>query len=365
MDDKPVNLTGFKNQLGLYFTLKSMRKTNQEITDKNVIEDMLITSKICRIAMTDADCPYILPFNYGYRDHCIYIHAAPEGKKIDLLKRNRKVCFEIEQKAEILKHERACKWSTLYRSVVGHGEVEIITDFNQKRSGLEIIMAHYGAPKNIEFEKKQIDSIVLLRLTISDITGKQSGNWNKNQDRTNYDFESERLSLKELSWDDLDNIYKLRLFPEVDEFNTLGIPKNIDETREVMRTAVEDKMNEVRKNIAWAIYIKSSGEFIGEAGITLSANRFRLGEIYYNLMPLQWGKGFGTETSQALIKFGFEVLKLHKVEAGVATENIRSIKVLEKSGMICEGLRRKILPIRGEWKDNYHYAIIEDDPRDY
>ncbi|MDR1201453.1 MAG: GNAT family N-acetyltransferase [Tannerellaceae bacterium] len=51
-------------------------------------------------------------------------------------------------------------------------------------------------------------------------------------------------------------------------------------------------------------------------------------------------------------------------EAGVATENIRSIKVLEKSGMIREGLRRKILPIRGEWKDNYHYAIVENDPRE-
>ena len=58
-------------------------------------------------------------------------------------------------------------------------------------------------------------------------------------------------------------------------------------------------------------------------------------------------------------------LSLHKVEAGVACENERSIHVLEKSGMIREGLRRKILPIRGEWKDNYHYAIVEDDPRDY
>ena len=156
-----------------------MRKANQEITDNNVIEDILSTSKICRIAMTDADYPYILPFNYGYRDHCIYIHAAPEGKKIDLLKKNNKVCFEIEQKAEIVKNDHACKWSTIYRSVVGYGEVEIITDFNQKQRGMEIIMAHYGAPENIEFETKQINAMVILKLAISDITGKQSGNWNE------------------------------------------------------------------------------------------------------------------------------------------------------------------------------------------
>lgn len=99
--------------------------------------------------------------------------------------------------------------------------------------------------------------------------------------------------------------------------------------------------------------------------MTLSANRFMLGEIFYNLDPRFWGRGLGTETVKAMIRFGFEALKLHKIEAGVATENSRSIRVLEKAGMIREGLRRKILPIRGRWKDNYHYAIVENDPRDY
>ena len=97
--------------------------------------------------------------------------------------------------------------------------------------------------------------------------------------------------------------------------------------------------------------------------MNVSNNRFKLGEIYYNILPEFWGKGFATEVGKALVKFGFKELKLHKVEAGVQTENIRSIKVLEKLGMTREGLRRKILPIRGIWKDNYHYAIVEDDPR--
>ena len=62
---------------------------------------------------------------------------------------------------------------------------------------------------------------------------------------------------------------------------------------------------------------------------------------------------------------GFDDFDLQKVEAGVATENIKSIRVLEKTGMTREGLRRKILPIRGEWKDNFHYAIVRTDERDY
>ena len=110
--------------------------------------------------------------------------------------------------------------------------------------------------------------------------------------------------------------------------------------------------------------MKESGTFVGLAGLSLSYDKFKLGEIYYKLLPDHLGIGYATEVSKALIKSGFEDFKLHKVEAGVATENLKSIRVLEKSGMTREGLRRKILPIRGEWKDNYHYAIVEDDPRD-
>lgn len=105
----------------------------------------------------------------------------------------------------------------------------------------------------------------------------------------------------------------------------------------------------------------ANGTKIGTAGMFDSQDRFKIGEIYYKLIPEFWGKGYGTEVSRALIKFGFEVLKLHRVEAGVAIGNKASIRVLEKSGMLREGLHRKILPIRGNWVDNYHYAIVEDE----
>jgi len=176
---------------------------------------------------------------------------------------------------------------------------------------------------------------------------------------------SSRLNYTEISWSDLEDIHRLHSFPEVDEFNTLGIPKDIKETREVIRPLIEGQNELPRKSFTWKITLGASGEFIGLAGMRLSCDKFRLGEIYYKLMPAYWGKGYATEISKALIKNGFEYFHLHKVEAGVATANVRSIKVLEKSGMIREGLRRKILPIRGNWLDNYHYAIVEDDPRDY
>jgi RimJ/RimL family protein N-acetyltransferase len=179
------------------------------------------------------------------------------------------------------------------------------------------------------------------------------------------EIRSNRLLLKDISWEDLENIHKLHSFPEVDEFNTLGIPENIEETKTIMRPLIEQQTAVPVKSYTWKIVLKDTIEFIGLAGMDLSNDKYKLGEIYFKLLPDYWGKGYATEVSKTLIKSGFDNFNLHKIEAGVATENIKSIRVLEKSGMTREGLRRKVLPIRGEWKDNYHYAIIEDDPKDY
>lgn len=156
-----------------------MRKANQEITDKSVLEEILKQAQICRLAMIDNGIPYNLPFNFGYHENCIYIHSAPVGKKIEILKINPLVCFEVEQKAEIITDEIACKWSTLYRSTVGYGNVEIVTDFDEKIRGLEIIMKQHGSGGKLVFEPKEVEFIIILKLSISSITGKQSGNWNR------------------------------------------------------------------------------------------------------------------------------------------------------------------------------------------
>jgi len=177
------------------------------------------------------------------------------------------------------------------------------------------------------------------------------------------EIQSERLTISEITWEDLDNIHWLHSKPEVDEYNTLGIPKNIDDTRKIMQSTIKDQRIDRRSEYQWSIKKTDDLVFIGLAGMRIYEERFRMGEIFYKLAPEFWGAGYATETARALLNFGFETLNLHRIEAGTATENINSIRVLEKIGMTREGRRRKILPIRGEWYDNYHYAILEDDPR--
>ena len=91
----------------------------------------------------------------------------------------------------------------------------------------------------------------------------------------------------------------------------------------------------------------------------LGKTNFKIAEVWYKIHTSYWRQGYTTEALTELLKYGFSRLELHRIEAGCATENIASIKVLEKVGMTREGRKRKVLPVRGEWVDNYFYSILE------
>ena len=100
---------------------------------------------------------------------------------------------------------------------------------------------------------------------------------------------------------------------------------------------------------------------MGLIALNIGKANYKTAEVWYKIHVDHWKKGYTTEALTKLLGFGFKDLKLHRIEAGCAVENISSIRVLEKVGMTKEGMKRKKLPIRGEWKDNYFYAILEED----
>jgi nitroimidazol reductase NimA-like FMN-containing flavoprotein (pyridoxamine 5'-phosphate oxidase superfamily) len=155
-----------------------MRRKDKEITDRKLIEDIISKCEICRIAMVDDTEPYIVPVNYGFYKNDLYIHSAAQGRKIDVLRKNNRVCFEIELPYEIHKEDNACDWGTNYRSVIGYGTVEIISDIELKKKGLDIIMRQHGKTTENIYDDALLSRMVLLVLHIDEISGKQSGNWN-------------------------------------------------------------------------------------------------------------------------------------------------------------------------------------------
>ena len=154
-----------------------MRRKEQEITDKDIIDKILNESEICRIAMVDGTEPYIVPLNYGYSNNVIYLHSAPAGRKMEIIGANNRVCFEIEYGLEIIKKDEPCQWSAKYRSVIGYGNIEIVTDTENKKKGLDIIMQKYGYQVPGNYNEGSLSRMVLLQLKIEKLTGKQSGDW--------------------------------------------------------------------------------------------------------------------------------------------------------------------------------------------
>jgi len=150
-----------------------MRRKQFEITDPAIIEEILSKSEVCRIAMIDNGRPYIVPLNYGYRDKAIYFHSSPLGKKIDLLKADNRVCFEIESYSEIIKGDKPCDWGTKFRSVIGYGTIEFVTETAEKIKGLDIIMSQYGKTGINKYSDKEVNNVLILKLDIKEITGKQ------------------------------------------------------------------------------------------------------------------------------------------------------------------------------------------------
>ena len=151
-----------------------MRRKEKEIIDRTAIESILATSTVCRLALSEDDRPYIVPLCFGYEDGALYFHTAREGKKIDILKKNNRVCFEVDCDHELVTHETPCKWGMKYRSVIGVGKASLVDDLESKRTALDIVMRHYaGRPSG--YPETIMEKTLIIKVEIENMTGKYSG----------------------------------------------------------------------------------------------------------------------------------------------------------------------------------------------
>lgn len=170
-------------------------------------------------------------------------------------------------------------------------------------------------------------------------------------------LETKRLRLRLINQSDIDDFHLLHSIPEVDYYNTLGIPENIEASKKIL----DDLLKGQEEGNYFTFNIHLNEDFTGLIAIKLSAPKYNSGEVWFKLLPKFWNKGVASEALQAVLKFGFNELKLHRIEAGCAVDNIASAKVLEKAGMKYEGTRRQTLPLKTGWSDNHEYAILYSD----
>jgi len=151
-----------------------MRKKEREILDPLVIEAIIRSSLVCRLAFVDGHRPYLVPVCFGYRQRTLYFHGALQGKKMDLIRAGSPVCFEFESEVVPKPDPEACNWSMRYRSVIGFGRAVIIEDIEEKRTALNIIMAQY-AHDQYSISEKSLKGTAVVKIIIEEMRGKQSG----------------------------------------------------------------------------------------------------------------------------------------------------------------------------------------------
>ena len=174
---------------------------------------------------------------------------------------------------------------------------------------------------------------------------------------------SARLCLRSVTRSDLPTVHELLAHPETDRYNALGTPQSEDESALILKSWICDNERTEILIYNFAIEDAKSKVVVGLFGLMLGKQKYRSAQVWYKIHPRYWGKGYATEALNSILDFGFQTLKLHRIEAGCAVENAASVRVMEKVGMILEGRTRQLLPLDHGWSDTFEYAILESDPR--
>lgn len=155
-----------------------MRRNDREVLELDDILKIVDKCEIVRLGMVDSGIPYIVPLNFGYEvidDTLImYFHSALEGRKIDILKTNPFVCFEMDCSLKIIKHEIPCKWSAEYESIIGYGNVSFIENADKKKKALDLIMNKYGFKGVPEYNQSIYQKTNMYKLIVDSMTGKRN-----------------------------------------------------------------------------------------------------------------------------------------------------------------------------------------------
>lgn len=158
---------------------KLMRRSDREITGRTEIYEILTRAEVCHLALADGDEPYIVALNYGFSWNesslVLYFHCAKEGKKLDIIKKNNSGYFMVDTDHLLTGGEKDCDWGMNYRSAAGRGRIEVVSEIRERKLALDLLMGHYTQRKEFFYDEKVFLMTVMLKMTVSEITGKRKG----------------------------------------------------------------------------------------------------------------------------------------------------------------------------------------------
>ena len=154
-----------------------MRREDREVTDPKRIADVISRCSCCRIGFYDDGEVYIVPLNFGYEikddTYILYFHGAKEGRKIDLIQKNPHVGFEMDTDYALNEADMACGYSARFQSIIGNGIVNIVSELEEKKRGLSLLMEHNTGKREWNFDEKMLNAVAIFKLVVSKMSCKE------------------------------------------------------------------------------------------------------------------------------------------------------------------------------------------------
>ncbi|WP_041962580.1 pyridoxamine 5'-phosphate oxidase family protein [Sulfurospirillum cavolei] len=154
--------------------MRHRTKTHQLTQEQ--IEALFERALVGRLGCIRADgYPYVVPMHFIYTSHALYMHGLPKGQKIQSIKANANVCFEIDEMLSLLDHDvqNPCDVNTEFNSIIVQGEAHIVENPDEKKEALAKIVAKFTPHlADKELPEKMINGTAVIRIDIKECVGR-------------------------------------------------------------------------------------------------------------------------------------------------------------------------------------------------
>jgi [ribosomal protein S5]-alanine N-acetyltransferase len=179
---------------------------------------------------------------------------------------------------------------------------------------------------------------------------------------TSLPLRTSRLLLRDFTESDWQAVHEYDAHPEVVHFMLWG-PNSEEHSRDFVNRNIAASQVTPRVGFELAVVEQQTSRLVGGAGLTVTPAHQK-GFLGYCFHRDVWGRGYATEASREVMRFGFEDLALHRITTTCDVDNHASARVLEKLGMQQEGILRHDALLRdGSRRDHFVYGILADEWR--
>ncbi|MCA0983934.1 GNAT family N-acetyltransferase [Halobacillus yeomjeoni] len=171
--------------------------------------------------------------------------------------------------------------------------------------------------------------------------------------------ENSRIYMRELVLEDWEDLHVYASNKEACKYQPWG-PNTEADSRFFVTQAIRDRNIKFRSRFVFVIVDKQMEQIVGNIELNIK-DWDGVGELGFIIHHEHWGKGYGTEALQLMLDYCFFQQNLHRVSAHCLPENVASCRVLEKVGMVKEGVLRQEILLNGTWRDSVVYSVLKDE----